>query len=144
MSICNRHFLAVLSLTAVALPLLTLSCQRNESPAPAASAAATPNAPPPAVDPNRVYDATHPLEISVTSDGFVPERAKVRVGQPITLVVTRKVERTCATDIVIKDYGVNKPLPQGERVEVTFTPTKPGPIRFACAMDMVSGELVAE
>ena len=29
-------------------------------------------------------------------------------------------------------------------VSVTFTPTAPGPIRYACAMDMVAGELVAE
>jgi len=91
-----------------------------------------------------VYDATHPLEIAVTNDGFVPARAKVKVGEPVKLVVTRKVENTCATDIVIKDYDINKPLPQGQRVELTLTPKKPGPIRFACAMDMVSGELVAE
>jgi plastocyanin domain-containing protein len=84
------------------------------------------------------------IAIAVTGDGFVPSHARVHVGQPVTLVVTRKVERTCATDIVIKDYGVNKPLPQNQPVEVTFTPTTPGPIRYACAMNMVAGELVAE
>jgi plastocyanin domain-containing protein len=80
----------------------------------------------------------------VTSDGFVPARAKVKVGQPVTLRVTRKVDRTCATDIVIKDYDINKPLPNGQTVEVTFTPAKAGSIRFACPMDMISGELIAE
>jgi len=84
------------------------------------------------------------INIAVTSDGFVPSATRIKVGQPVTLVVTRQVERTCATDIVIKDFGVNKPLPQGQPVEVTFTPTKAGPIRYACAMDMVAGELVAE
>lgn len=84
------------------------------------------------------------IAITVTDDGFVPSHARVHVGQPVTLVVTRKVERTCATDIVIKDYGVNKALPQNQPVEVTFTPTTPGPIRYACAMNMVAGELVAE
>lgn len=40
--------------------------------------------------------------------------------------------------------AVSKPLPLGVPVSVTFTPSAPGPIRYACAMDMVAGELVAE
>ena len=84
------------------------------------------------------------LEISVTKDGFVPASAQVKVGTPVTLVVTRKVERTCATEIVIKDYAVNKPLPLDMAVDVAFTPTKPGKIRCACGMDMIAGELVAQ
>ncbi|MDF3065794.1 MAG: hypothetical protein K0R38_1395 [Polyangiaceae bacterium] len=84
------------------------------------------------------------IEISVTDDGFVASGQRVKVGEPVTLVVTRKVERTCATEIVLKDYGLSQPLPQNQTVEVTFTPTKLGPIRYACAMDMVAGNLVAE
>jgi plastocyanin domain-containing protein len=84
------------------------------------------------------------VRIEVTGEGFVPARAAVKAGQPVTLVVTRKTERTCATQIVIKDYGVDRALPVGQAVEVTFTPKKTGPIRYACAMDMVAGELVAE
>jgi len=84
------------------------------------------------------------IAIAVTADGFVPAQSRVKVGQPVTLVVTRQVAKTCATDIVIKDYAVNRPLPENQPVEITFTPTKAGPIRYACAMDMVSGELVAE
>lgn len=84
------------------------------------------------------------IEIAVTSDGFVPAQARVKVGQPVTLVVTRKVDVTCALDIVIKEYGIKKALPLNQAVEVTFTPTKPGKIRYSCAMDMLAGELVAE
>jgi plastocyanin domain-containing protein len=84
------------------------------------------------------------VQIAVTADGFVPELTKIKVDEPVTLLVTRTVERTCATEIVIKEYGINKPLPLNETVEVTFTPKKPGKIRFACAMDMIAGELVAE
>jgi plastocyanin domain-containing protein len=84
------------------------------------------------------------IAIAVTADGFVPAQTRVKVGQPVTLVVTRQVAKTCATDIVIKDYAVNRPLPENQPVEITFTPVKPGPIRYACAMNMVSGELVAE
>lgn len=84
------------------------------------------------------------IDIAVTADGFVPARVRVKVGQPVTLVVTRKVARTCATEIVIKEYGIHTPLPEGQPVEVTLTPKKPGSIRYACAMDMIAGELVVE
>lgn len=83
------------------------------------------------------------VEIAVTSEGFVPATVQVKAGTPVTLVVTRKVDRTCATDIVIKDFGVKKPLPVNVPVEVTLTPKQAGAIRYACAMDMIAGELVA-
>ena len=60
------------------------------------------------------------------------------------LVVTRTVERTCATEIVIKDYGVNAPLPLQQAVEVNLPALKPGKIRYACAMDMIAGVLLVE
>ncbi|HET6921740.1 MAG TPA: cupredoxin domain-containing protein [Anaeromyxobacteraceae bacterium] len=84
------------------------------------------------------------VAIEVTGQGFVPARATVKVGRPVTLVVTRKTERTCATEIVIKDHGVNQPLPLGQAVEVTFTPKKVGPVRYACGMDMIAGVLNVE
>ncbi|MBL8914528.1 MAG: cupredoxin domain-containing protein [Archangium sp.] len=85
------------------------------------------------------------VEVSVTSEGFVvPPTATLRAGQQVTLVVTRSVEKTCATDIVLKDFGITQPLPLNKPVEVTFTPTKAGQVRFACAMDMVSGSLKVE
>lgn len=84
------------------------------------------------------------IEVAVTAAGFVPAATRVKVGQPVTLVVTRKVERTCATDIVIGEYGIKKALPLGQPVEVAFVPTKPGKIHFSCAMDMIAGDLVAD
>lgn len=82
--------------------------------------------------------------ITVTKDGFEPALVRVKVGQPVRLVVTRTVERTCATDIVIKDYKVARPLPLNRPVEVRLTPRRPGAIRYACAMDMIAGTLLAE
>jgi plastocyanin domain-containing protein len=84
------------------------------------------------------------VNVTVTAKGFVVDAPKVKAGQPVTLVVTRQVERTCATDIVLKDYGISQPLPLGKPVEVTFTPARAGKVHYACAMDMIAGELVAE
>ena len=58
------------------------------------------------------------IELSVTADGFVPARHRVKAGESVTLVITRKVERTCAKEIVIKEYDVNTPLPIDKPVEV--------------------------
>jgi plastocyanin domain-containing protein len=84
------------------------------------------------------------IEISVTKEGFVPANIKVQKGQKVRLVVTRKVERTCATEIVIKDQGINQPLPLNKPVTVEFTPTKAGQLRYACGMDMISGVITVE
>lgn len=84
------------------------------------------------------------VNVTVTSDGFVPARIAVKHGQPVKLVVTRKVARTCATEIVMKDFGVNQPLPLDKTVTVTVTPKKAGDYRFACGMDMIAGVLKAE
>lgn len=85
------------------------------------------------------------ISVAVTADGFVPQRSYVTAGEPVTLVVTRLVDDTCAKDLVLEEYAILAPLPLGEPVQVRFTPTRPGRIRFsACAMNMVAGELVAQ
>src|SRR5262245_53514892 len=76
------------------------------------------------------------VEIAVTSDGFQPAEVKTKAGEPLRLVITRKTDRTCATEIVIKDLGVTKPLPLNEPVTVDITPKKTGQLRYACSMDM--------
>ena len=86
-------------------------------------------------------DSPQVIQITVTRDGFVPATVTAKHGQPVKLVVTRKVERTCATEIVMKDFGVNQPLPLDKAVSVTVTPKKAGQYRFACGMDMIAGVL---
>jgi plastocyanin domain-containing protein len=84
------------------------------------------------------------VTMEVTSEGFVPAQVQVKANQPTKLVVTRKTDRTCAKEIVIKDFGINKPLPLNQPVEVTFTPTKAGKFRYACGMDMITGVIIVE
>jgi plastocyanin domain-containing protein len=87
---------------------------------------------------------TTTVEIAVTRDGFVPAEVKVPPGRPVKLVVTRKVERTCATEIVMKDLGVDRPLPLNAPVTIALKPLKPGTYRYACGMDMIAGALKVE
>lgn len=97
--------------------------------------------------PAAAADAKKPgrtVQVTVTEDGWVPDRIEARKGEPLTLVVTRKTDRTCATELVVKAYGIHQPLPLGKAVSVTLTPTAAGQVRFACAMDMIAGTLVVQ
>lgn len=96
------------------------------------------------VAPEKSQQPVQTVQVAVTKDGFVPATVTVKHGQPIKLIVTRKVERTCATDIVSKDLGVNKALPLDKPVTVNVAAKKPGEYRFACAMDMIAGTLKVE
>lgn len=84
-------------------------------------------------------DGVRTFEMAVTEDGFEPSRVKVKKGEKVRFVVTRKTDRTCAKEIVIKDAGINQPLPLGQPVTVEFSAGKSGEIRYACGMDHVSG-----
>lgn len=82
--------------------------------------------------------------LTVTTEGFQPEEIKVKKGEPLRLVITRKTDKTCAKDIIIKDLGIKKALPLNEAVTVDLTPTKDGRLRYACKMDMITGVIVVE
>jgi plastocyanin domain-containing protein len=77
--------------------------------------------------------------MKVTDKGFEPATVTVKKGEPVTLVITRTTDHTCATDIVIDDYGINTKLPLNKAVTVTFTPKKAGDLQYGCAMGKMIG-----
>jgi len=81
------------------------------------------------------------VELAVTERGFEPAEIEASKGVPLTLVVTRKTDATCAKEIVIADKDIRKDLPLNQAVEVTFTPQDAGEVRFVCGMDMISGKV---
>lgn len=85
------------------------------------------------------------IPMEVTGDGFVPSNVKVKAGEPVTLVVTRKTDETCATELLIEGTDINTPLPLNKPVEIAWTPAKAGSVKFGCAMDkMIGGVLLVE
>jgi plastocyanin len=79
------------------------------------------------------------VEMKVTDEGFVPSKVKVKKGEKVRFLVTRTTDSTCAKEIVIKDAGINQPLPLDKTVKVEFVAKKSGEIRYACGMDHISG-----
>lgn len=89
----------------------------------------------------RASDGT--IKMSVTDNGFEPARLSVDKGQPVRLEITRKTDRTCATEIVIDEYNVRADLPLNQPVTVTFTPTESGEVKYGCAMDKMIGGVIS-
>jgi plastocyanin domain-containing protein len=88
--------------------------------------------------------AARTVDLAVTSKGFEPDKIEVKKGEPLHLVVTRKTDATCATELVIQDQGIRKDLPLNKPVAIDFTPQKSGEIRYACGMGMIGGVLVVQ
>jgi plastocyanin domain-containing protein len=85
------------------------------------------------------------VALAVVAEGFVPDAVPLKAGEPVTLVVTRKTDETCATDLLIEGTEIKVALPLNAPVEVAYTPAKTGKVKFGCAMDMmVSGVLLVE
>lgn len=85
------------------------------------------------------------IELTVTKKGFEPNRVTVKKGETVTLHITRTVEKTCATEIVVPGHGIDEELPLNKRVSLTFTPRKTGELAYGCAMDqMIGGVLLVE
>ena len=84
------------------------------------------------------------VEIKVTDNGFEPKIVNVQAGRPVTLVVERLTDQTCATELVMKDRNINLPLPLHQAVEVTFAPGARGDRTYACGMDMYHGTVHVE
>jgi plastocyanin domain-containing protein len=82
-----------------------------------------------------------PVKITVTRNGYEPWRVEARAGVPLTLVVTRTTDETCATELVLPEYGIDRKLPLNEPVTITFTPARSGTLRYACAMKMFQGQI---
>ena len=90
-------------------------------------------------------DGPRVIALSVTEKGYEPSPVSLKKDEPVKLVVTRTTEQTCATELVMKDYGINTPLPLNTPVEIAFTPNKTGTLTYGCAMgQMISGAFMVE
>jgi hypothetical protein len=84
------------------------------------------------------------VEVTVTKDGFVPAQISAKGGEVLNLVVTRKVKKTCATELVQKEQGVYAPLPLDKPVAVTLVAPKNGQLEFSCAHGHIAGNVVTQ
>ena len=92
----------------------------------------------------RAADGGTRFEIAVTDTGFAPASITVPAGRPITLVVTRKTDQTCAKEIVFPDQGIRKPLPLNQAIEISLPASPAREMTFVCGMSMISGKVLVK
>lgn len=84
------------------------------------------------------------VKVQVTEKGFEPSTIKVKSGSHVVLQVTRSTEATCATQIQVKKKKIKKDLPLNKEVKIDLGVIKKGEVRFACGMNMFTGQVIAE
>ncbi len=84
-------------------------------------------------------------EVAVTvKGGYTPDLIVVKAGQPVRLRFTRRESSACSEMVLFPDFKRSAKLPEGEEVDVEFTPDKPGEYGFQCQMGMLRGKLIVE
>lgn len=90
----------------------------------------------------QAFRETQTATVKVTSKGFEPGVLNLQIHIPARITFIREVERTCATEVVIDEYEIERELPLNEPVVVEFIPSRSGEFDFSCGMDMFGGKLV--
>jgi plastocyanin domain-containing protein len=80
--------------------------------------------------------------IVVSEEGFEPAETRIPQGRPVTLVITRKTDKTCATEIVFPSLGKRYALPLDQPVRVALGPQKAGTVSYVCGMNMLGGKVI--
>ena len=84
------------------------------------------------------------VQLTVTDRGFEPGRAEVLRGQALTLVVTRKTDQTCATEILIPALNVRRALPLNQAVRIDIPAGVADTLNYICGMHMLDGTIAAK
>jgi|SRR5579872_5571942 len=92
---------------------------------PASATLGTPGAP-----------ATGPIKIVADENGYTPSTVTIAKGSPATLEFVRTSDKTCATEVVLPDLNVNKPLPLNTPVDISVPARDAKTYAFACGMGM--------
>ena len=82
------------------------------------------------------------VTVSVTDNGFQPEKINLKRNILARLTFVREIEQTCATTVTIQEFNIKQDLPFKEPVTVEFTPTRAGTFDFTCGMKMLSGKII--
>lgn len=80
--------------------------------------------------------------VLINDQGYSRTSINLRRGVPTRITFLRPTEETCATEVVIADYGIRRSLPLNVPVAVSFTPKRSGEVTFTCGMNMMRGKLI--
>ena len=84
------------------------------------------------------------VHVDVTDAGFDPSDIQVPAGQAVTLVITRKTDQTCATEVVFPSLGQRHSLPLNQPVRIALPASAGGTLSYQCGMNMLSGRITIQ
>lgn len=87
---------------------------------------------------------TQTAKVLINEQGYSRTSITLRRGVLTRLTFLRQTDTTCATEIVISEYGIKRALPLNMPVVVSFTPKHSGEIGFTCGMNMMRGKLIVQ
>ena len=83
------------------------------------------------------------LHVDVREEGFVPSRIEVRRGRRVVVTFTRRVDQTCATDVMFPRLHRGYDLPLNRPVRVELAAGEVGDsLRFTCSTGLLIGMIV--
>lgn len=83
------------------------------------------------------------VRMTQNARGYTPNVFTIKKGQPVKWIITSTNPFTCASSIIMREYGINRGLNKGENI-IEFTPTRVGEIRFSCTMGMYTGKFIVK
>jgi plastocyanin domain-containing protein len=75
------------------------------------------------------------VRVTVTDKGFEPEYVTVERGKPATLIITRKVDPTCADQAVFVSSGQTFALPLNVPVSIPIETATAETLDYRCTME---------
>lgn len=82
------------------------------------------------------------IDLTITENGFEPDKVTVKKGESVVLAFTRKTDKTCTKEVVVHvddKQKIEKKLPLNKRVDIAVRFSAAGELGFACAMNMDKG-----
>ena len=82
------------------------------------------------------------VHVDVTDNGFEPAEVKAPAGRAFTLVMTRRTDKTCATEVEFASLKQKYALPLNQPVRIPLPASQPGTLNYECGMGMLEGKVV--
>ena len=93
------------------------------------------------VDETNIVDGKQIINLTITSNKYVPDVKVVKVGVPVRINLDALSINGCNNPMVIPKYGIERNLMSKDTV-IEFTPDEEGPLTISCWMGMITTKLV--
>ncbi|TMQ70356.1 MAG: hypothetical protein E6K80_08715 [Candidatus Eisenbacteria bacterium] len=84
------------------------------------------------------------VHVDVTDKGFEPADVIIPAAQPVTLVMTRKTDQTCAKSVEFASLQKSYPLPLNQPIRIELPASQKGVLSYECGMHMLTGRVIVQ